>query len=298
MPQPNFISAQIKPLEFDGRNGYWRAEDGLGAIYEILEVAGLFHLNQTENGRGRKLAPHDSLAAAMEDAQTKHIARVSAALKDSPNTMIDDALLALSDMVTIAKNDGWAAARTGRDMILKKAINVLKSAAGLSPENASTSETDKTSDIAALIAERSALIAERDEADRRAGAAERKAEEDTKSLATIGRVLNQMKIERGYDLMVSFDEVWAEVCTKADKLEQVEAELKSVISACNQAEAMATHYATQIHEEASARKRLQEKLEITIEVLRKLDRRGDALESFDPVVHEIVSTTLSKVSEK
>lgn len=41
----------------------------------------------------------------------------------------------------------------------------------------------------------------------------------------------------------------------------------------------------------------EEKLAIALEALRQLDRRGDSLETFDSVVHEIVSTTLAQLKE-
>ena len=41
----------------------------------------------------------------------------------------------------------------------------------------------------------------------------------------------------------------------------------------------------------------EEKLAIVLEALRRLDRRGDSLETFDSVVHEIVSTTLAQLKE-
>jgi hypothetical protein len=37
------------------------------------------------------------------------------------------------------------------------------------------------------------------------------------------------------------------------------------------------------------------KLAMAVEYLKKLDRRGDALETFDPVVHEIVTAALAEL---
>ena len=41
----------------------------------------------------------------------------------------------------------------------------------------------------------------------------------------------------------------------------------------------------------------QAKLAKAVEALKKLDRRGDALETFDTVVHEIVTAVLAELEE-
>ena len=62
-----------------------------------------------------------------------------------------------------------------------------------------------------------AAEAERDEADRRAGAAERKMESLKDAAIRRNHWLQQAKQDRGYDNNVSFDVVWKETCEKADK---------------------------------------------------------------------------------
>ena len=60
------------------------------------------------------------------------------------------------------------------------------------------------------------LRAERDEADRRAGAAERKLAALEETERKTQSWLAEQKRRRGYGPHVSFDRVWADTCTKAD----------------------------------------------------------------------------------
>lgn len=50
--------------------------------------------------------------------------------------------------------------------------------------------------------------------------------------------------------------------------------------------------------EVAAVDALSGKLTKAVEALKKLDRRGDALETFDPVVHEIVTAALAELEGK
>lgn len=59
--------------------------------------------------------------------------------------------------------------------------------------------------------------AERDEADRRAGAAERRSANLEKSDVLRSQWLARAKRERGYPDATSFDTVWAETCAAADR---------------------------------------------------------------------------------
>lgn len=60
------------------------------------------------------------------------------------------------------------------------------------------------------------LTAERDEADRRAGAAERKLAALEESERKTQSWLAEQKRRRGYGPHVSFDRVWSDTCAKAD----------------------------------------------------------------------------------
>lgn len=61
------------------------------------------------------------------------------------------------------------------------------------------------------------LKAQLDEADRRAGAAERELASVRSELESLRRVRDQQKKQAGYDTNVSFDVVWTEILTKAQK---------------------------------------------------------------------------------
>ncbi|MDC0657089.1 hypothetical protein N6L27_03670 [Leisingera sp. SS27] len=77
---------------------------------------------------------------------------------------------------------------------------------------------DGKSEDAALMR---ALASERDEADRRAGAAERKNADEISDLRDTHdkrqQWLREAKASRGYDDNVSFDRVWGETCAAADE---------------------------------------------------------------------------------
>lgn len=70
-----------------------------------------------------------------------------------------------------------------------------------------------------LLARFAAISVERDEADRRAGAAERRLDHLEKAERNAQRWLEERKEELGYDTGVSFDTVWAETLAKARRLE-------------------------------------------------------------------------------
>lgn len=76
-----------------------------------------------------------------------------------------------------------------------------------------------------------ALLSERDEADRRAGAAERRNASELADLKDCvqGQTewLREAKAERGYSDEVSFDRVWAEVCAKADEADELRTQLQA-----------------------------------------------------------------------
>jgi hypothetical protein len=71
-----------------------------------------------------------------------------------------------------------------------------------------------------------ALAAERDEADRRAGAAERQRAGIEETVRAQERWLQKAKEERGYEHVVSFDQVWKETCDKADASDALKAEVE------------------------------------------------------------------------
>lgn len=61
------------------------------------------------------------------------------------------------------------------------------------------------------------ITVERDDADRRAGAAERKLEDVQDTLARQNQWRDAQKRSRGYDTNVSFDVVWGDTCKLADQ---------------------------------------------------------------------------------
>lgn len=75
----------------------------------------------------------------------------------------------------------------------------------------------------ALVARFAAVAAERDEADRRAGAAERRLGHLEEAERKTQRWLAERKEELGYDLGVSFDTVWAETLAKARQWDEMQA---------------------------------------------------------------------------
>lgn len=70
-----------------------------------------------------------------------------------------------------------------------------------------------------MLARFADLVVERDDADRRAGAAERRLDHLEKAERNVQRWLEERKEELGYDTGVSFDTVWAETLAKARRLE-------------------------------------------------------------------------------
>ena len=72
-------------------------------------------------------------------------------------------------------------------------------------------------DLSALLSQNEALRSERDEADRRAGAAERQLADRNDNIMRREQWLRSAKEQRGYDRNTSFDRVWAETCTLADR---------------------------------------------------------------------------------
>ena len=88
-------------------------------------------------------------------------------------------------------------------------------------EAAWNAATAHTCDQAASTIE--ALTAERDEADRRAGAAERKIDRLEEAARKEQSWLMDAKISRGATINDSFDQVWAETCSLADRAQSAEA---------------------------------------------------------------------------
>ena len=73
--------------------------------------------------------------------------------------------------------------------------------------------------------------------------------------------------------------------TAADHIEELVKEKTALIHLCN---AILNRH---IKEITAA----EAKLTKAVEYFKKLDRRGDALETFDPVVHEIVTAALAEL---
>lgn len=74
------VTVGVKPLAFEGRNGFWRADDGIGGFYEVTEVYGAFHMCRIVVGVANKLIPYNSKDAAFGAANVEHQRRILAAL--------------------------------------------------------------------------------------------------------------------------------------------------------------------------------------------------------------------------
>ncbi len=72
---------QVKPLGFEGGNGFWRADDGIGGFFEVTEVGGAFHMCRIVHGHANKLIPYESYDAATDAARVEHSRRIRAALE-------------------------------------------------------------------------------------------------------------------------------------------------------------------------------------------------------------------------
>lgn len=83
--------------------------------------------------------------------------------------------------------------------------------------------------LEALTAQVEQLTQERDEADRRAGAAERRQASTSDSLFKLNHWRDKQKVMAGYSPNVSFDIVWAETLEKANKAEEASRLLKMLV---------------------------------------------------------------------
>ena len=75
------VTVGVKPLVFEGRNGFWRADDGIGGFYEVTEVYSAFHMCRIVVGVANKLIPYNSKDAAFGAANVEHQRRIRAALE-------------------------------------------------------------------------------------------------------------------------------------------------------------------------------------------------------------------------
>ena len=74
------VGARVKPLAFEGRNGFWRADDGIDGFFEVTEVNGAFHMCRIVHGHANKLVPYATRDAAFAACQVEHDRRILAAL--------------------------------------------------------------------------------------------------------------------------------------------------------------------------------------------------------------------------
>ena len=82
------VAVKVKPLEFEGRNGFWRAADGLGGFYEICEVNGGFHMTQITLGVGSAFVTYPTIDAAQAAANADHAARVLSQIDAVPASQV------------------------------------------------------------------------------------------------------------------------------------------------------------------------------------------------------------------
>jgi hypothetical protein len=94
----------------------------------------------------------------------------------------------------------------------------------------SPTEAALLDDVAFLLGELKSLAAERDEADRRAGAAERRLAHAEESAVARSQWLSKAKREWGVDDRVSFDDVWRQALAlkQVSKLVDIAAEIESL----------------------------------------------------------------------
>ena len=74
-------AGKVKALQFEGHNGFWRADDGIGGFFEVTEVGGAFHMCRVVHGHANKLIPYQSQKAAFAACQVEHDRRILAALQ-------------------------------------------------------------------------------------------------------------------------------------------------------------------------------------------------------------------------
>jgi hypothetical protein len=96
------VTVGVRPLVFEGRNGFWRADDGIGGFYEVTEVYGAFHMCRIVVGVANKLIPYNSQNAAFGAANVEHQRRILAALEPTPAPDADAIRAAVMAGVRIA----------------------------------------------------------------------------------------------------------------------------------------------------------------------------------------------------
>lgn len=74
-------AGKVKALQFEGHNGFWRADDGIGGFFEVTEVGGAFHMCRIVHGHANKLIPYQSREAAFAACQADHDRRILAQLQ-------------------------------------------------------------------------------------------------------------------------------------------------------------------------------------------------------------------------
>ena len=72
---------KVKALVWDGKDGYFRAHDLIGGVYQILESHNQFYLSRSGTGGGGKMVPHPTLESAISAANSEHTARINSALE-------------------------------------------------------------------------------------------------------------------------------------------------------------------------------------------------------------------------
>lgn len=74
----------VKPLVFQGRNGFWRADDGIGGFFEVAEVSGSFHMCRIVHGHANKMIPYSTKETAFAACQVEHDRRILSVLESAP----------------------------------------------------------------------------------------------------------------------------------------------------------------------------------------------------------------------
>ncbi|SEB78496.1 hypothetical protein [Rhodobacter sp. 24-YEA-8] len=72
----------VRALEWEGKNGFWRADDLVGGFFEVTHVNGAFHMCRIVHGHANKMIPYVSYDAATAAAQVEHDRRIRAALTE------------------------------------------------------------------------------------------------------------------------------------------------------------------------------------------------------------------------
>ena len=104
-------AGKVKALQFEGHNGFWRADDGIGGFFEVTEVGGAFHMCRVVHGHANKLIPYQSQKAAFAACQVEHDRRILAALQPGDGWLgIESAKLDRSQMIVAVPDQhrtGW-----------------------------------------------------------------------------------------------------------------------------------------------------------------------------------------------